>query len=98
MLSREENELITRVEGDAPAGRLMRRYWLPALLCEEVVKPGGTPVRVRLVGRNLVAFRMAQGILAIVDEARPRRYPVREGGGMVWTYLGDSELEPQFPA
>ena len=98
MLSREENELITRVEGDAPAGRLMRCYWLPALLGEEVAQPGGAPVRVRLVGRNLVAARDASGDVTLADAAGGRRYPVREGGGLVWTYLGAPEREPQFPA
>src|SRR5581483_11002226 len=28
MLSREENELICGVEGDAPAAQTLRRYWL----------------------------------------------------------------------
>ena len=45
MLSQEENELLCRVEGTAPAGEMMRRYWLPALLSEEVAEPDGTPVR-----------------------------------------------------
>jgi phthalate 4,5-dioxygenase oxygenase subunit len=40
MLSKAENELLTSVEGDAPMGQAMRRYWLPALLAEDVAKPG----------------------------------------------------------
>jgi phthalate 4,5-dioxygenase oxygenase subunit len=99
MLTREENELITRVAGDAPAGRLMRRYWLPAVLSDEVVARGGPPVRVRLVGQDLVASRDAGGALRVVDEGvAARSYPVREGGGLVWTYIGPPESEPQFPA
>ena len=78
MLTHEENELITRVEGDAPAGQMMRRYWLPALLSDEVVEPDGTPVRVRLVGEslvgeNLVAFRDSNGELGLLDAACPHR-------------------------
>jgi phthalate 4,5-dioxygenase oxygenase subunit len=96
MLSREENELVTRVENGAPAGRMMERYWLPALLADEVVEPGGTPVRVKLVGRQFVALRDGSGNLAIGDGVRA--YPVREGGGVVWTYLGPAEFEPPFPA
>ena len=46
MLSREENELLTRIEGTAPMGQMMRRYWLPAALSEEVDERDGTPVRV----------------------------------------------------
>ena len=50
MLSREENELITRTGGDTPMGQLARRYWLPALLSEELPEPDGAPVRVKLMG------------------------------------------------
>ena len=39
MLSREENELLTRVGPGTPMGRLMRRYWLPALLSEQCHDP-----------------------------------------------------------
>ena len=31
MLTQQENELLCRVEGDAPMGQMMRRYWLPAI-------------------------------------------------------------------
>jgi len=36
MLSREDNDLLTRVESGMPMGALMRHYWLPALLSEEI--------------------------------------------------------------
>ena len=73
MLSKEDNELLTSVEGDAPMGQAMRRYWLPALLAEDVEKPGGRPVRVRLFGEDLVAFRDSEGKLGLVDEQCPHR-------------------------
>jgi len=41
MLTKEENDLLTRVEGDAPMGRLMRQHWAPVCLVEEVVEPDG---------------------------------------------------------
>ena len=63
MLSREENEVVTRVEGDAPMGKTMRRYWVPALLASEIAEPDCPPVRVRLLGEDLVAFRDTQGVL-----------------------------------
>ena len=47
MLSREENELLTRVGPGTPMGEVMRRYWLPALLAEEIPAPDCPPVRVR---------------------------------------------------
>lgn len=68
MLSREENELLTRVHTGSPMGRLFRRYWIPALLSEEIPDPDCPPVRVRLLGEDLVAFRDTQGKIGLLDE------------------------------
>ena len=57
MLSREDNELLTRIGPDTPMGDTMRRYWIPALMASELAEPDGAPVRVRLLGEDLVAFR-----------------------------------------
>lgn len=73
MLTAEENELLTRVEGDAPMGRLMRRHWVPALLSEQVAAPGGAPVRVSLFGEKLVAFRDDSGQIGLLGEFCPHR-------------------------
>ena len=68
MLSKEENELLTRVHPGTPMGHLFRRYWIPALLSEEIPEPDGPPVRVRLLGEDLVAFRDTQGRIGLLDE------------------------------
>jgi len=68
MLSREENELLTRVHADRPMGRLFRRYWIPALLSEEIPEPDCPPVRVRLLGEDLIAFRDSQARIGLVGE------------------------------
>ena len=73
MLSLEENERITRVGPGTPMGRLMRRYWLPALLSEELPEADGAPVRVRLLGEDLVAFRDSSGAIGLVDAFCPHR-------------------------
>ncbi len=73
MLSREENELITRVGPDTPMGRTLRRYWMPALLASEIPEPDCPPVRVRLLGEDLVAFRDSQGRIGLLDELCPHR-------------------------
>jgi phthalate 4,5-dioxygenase len=140
MLSAEENNLLCRVEGNAPMGQIMRRHWLPACMSEEVVEPDCAPVRSRLVGEDLVVFRDSKGRLGILDEYCPHRraslafgrneecglrclyhgwkidvdgailemasepedsrlrettrakaYPVREGGGFVWVWLGPKD-------
>jgi len=68
MLSREENELLTRVGPGTPMGELFRRYWIPALLSEEIPAPDCPPVRVRLLGEDLVAFRDSQGRIGLLGE------------------------------
>jgi phthalate 4,5-dioxygenase len=60
MLSHEENELVTRVGPGKPAGELLRRYWQPAALAEEL-PVGGAPIPVRLMGEDLVLFRDERG-------------------------------------
>ena len=52
MLSREDNEILTRVGPGTPMGNLLRRYWIPACLSSEVDEADGPPVRVRLLGRT----------------------------------------------
>jgi phenylpropionate dioxygenase-like ring-hydroxylating dioxygenase large terminal subunit len=73
MLSREDNALLTRVDRGTPMGETMRRYWVPALLSREVAEPDGPPVRVRLLGEDLVAFRDTSGRIGLLDEYCPHR-------------------------
>src|SRR5574341_2192513 len=73
MLSREENQLLTRVGAGTPMGQLMRRYWIPALLSEELPEPDCAPVRVRLLGEDLVAFKDTAGTIGLVAENCPHR-------------------------
>jgi phthalate 4,5-dioxygenase len=68
MLPREENDLLTQTGAGKPLGGLMRQYWIPALLSEEVPEPDSPPVRVRLLGEDLVAFRDSQGRVGLLDE------------------------------
>jgi phenylpropionate dioxygenase-like ring-hydroxylating dioxygenase large terminal subunit len=73
MLTREENELLTRVGPGTPMGAVMRRYWLPALLSNELPGPDCPPKRVKLLGEELVAFRDTQGRVGLLDEFCPHR-------------------------
>ena len=73
MVTREENELLTRLEGDAPMGRLMRdNYWIPFALSAHLVH-GDAPMPVRLFGENYVAFRAEDGRVGFLDELCPHR-------------------------
>ena len=73
MLTAEENQLLCRVEGDAPMGQLMRRHWMPVCLVEEVSEPDGTPVKARILGEDLVVFRDTEGRVGVMDEYCPHR-------------------------
>ena len=73
MLTKEENAILTRVTGDAPMGGIMRRHWLPACLSEEVAEPDCDPVKIRLLGEDLVAFRDSDGRVGVLDEFCPHR-------------------------
>ena len=73
MLSAEDNELLTRTRPGTPMGTLMRRYWIPALFSEQIEKRDGPPVRVRLLGEDLVAFRDTDGRPGLLDERCPHR-------------------------
>ncbi len=60
MITQEENELLTQVGRGKPAGELLRRYWQPVALSEEL-PAGGAPVPVRILGEDLVLFRNDKG-------------------------------------
>src|SRR6185295_17581656 len=92
-LSRQENDLLCRVEGDAPMGGIMRSHWLPVCMSEEVAEPDGAPVRARLVGEDLVVFRDSKGTLGALAEHCPHRgaslaFGRNEEGGLRCLYHG----------
>ena len=93
MLSKEDNETLTRVGPGTPMGNLLRRYWIPACLTSEVDEPDGPPARVRLLGEDLVAFRDTNGDVGLIEEQCPRRgaslfYGRNEECGLRCTYRG----------
>lgn len=73
MLTREENETLTRIGPGTAMGEVFRRYWLPAMLSEELPAVDGPPVRVRLLGEDLVAFRATDGRIGLLHESCPHR-------------------------
>jgi len=146
MLTVEENERLTRVGPGTAMGKTMRRYWWPLCLSTELPQPDGAPLRVQLLGENLIAFRDTAGKVGLLDAFCPHRraplffgrneecglrcvyhgwkfdvhgncvdmpsepagttlqakvkilsYPTFEKGGVVWTYMGPKELQPDQP-
>src|SRR5689334_19229705 len=73
MLTPEENVRLTRVGPGTPMGALMRRYWQPACLSSELPEPDGAPLRARLLGEDLIAFRDTNGSVGLVDAYCPHR-------------------------
>jgi phenylpropionate dioxygenase-like ring-hydroxylating dioxygenase large terminal subunit len=73
MLSREDNELLARVEGDAPMGQMIRQhFWIPAARAGRL-EADGAPLRVRLLGEDFVAWRATDGRVGFFDERCPHR-------------------------
>jgi phthalate 4,5-dioxygenase oxygenase subunit len=68
MLTQETNEFLTRTGPGTPMGELFRRYWIPALLDWELPERDCPPVRVKLLGERLIAFRDSEGRIGIIDE------------------------------
>jgi nitrite reductase/ring-hydroxylating ferredoxin subunit len=73
MLSVQDNELMCRVGPGTPMGDLMRQYWLPLLMTSELGAPDGPPLRVRLLGEDLIAFRPTSGNVGVIQNACPHR-------------------------
>jgi phthalate 4,5-dioxygenase len=145
-ISKEQNALLTETGPGTLMGDLLRRYWIPALLADELPGPDCPPVRVQLLGERLVAFRDSANRLGLVEEfcahrgvslwfgrneegglrcayhgwkydvtgqcidlpsepeeagmrqrIRLKSYPCLEKGGLVWAYMGPSELKPEPP-
>src|SRR6266545_3367507 len=73
MLTGEENQLLTRIGPGTPMGDLMRQYWQPAVLSSELPERDGQPLRVRLLGEELIAFRDTNGRVGLLGANCPHR-------------------------
>src|SRR3954468_1447589 len=92
MLTTEENELVTRTGPGTPCGRLLRSYWQPAALGEELPQ-GGPPIPLRLFGEDLVMFRDETQRIGLLDlhcshRATDLSYGRTEDGGLRCVYHG----------
>ena len=145
-MNTEENQLLTRTGPGTAMGEVFRRFWLPILLAEELPAPDCAPVRVKVLGEELIAFRDTDGRIGLLDRYCAHRhtdlffgrneecglrcvyhgwkydvegncvdqpseppefvfkddikltsYPCRERGGLIWTYMGPADLEPELP-
>jgi nitrite reductase/ring-hydroxylating ferredoxin subunit len=93
MLSREDTELLCRVGPGTAMGDLIRQYWIPALMSSELPEPDGAPTRVRLLGENLIGFRVTSGRVGLIQNHCPHRgaslfFGRNEGEGLRCAYHG----------
>ena len=73
MLSKADNEFLTSAGTGTPMGELLRRFWMPALLSEELQERDGPPKKIRVLGEDLLAFRQTDGRVGIVEPHCPHR-------------------------
>ena len=93
MLSVDDNELLCNVGPGSAGGALIRQYWLPAALSSELPDADGAPMRLRLLGENLIAFRDTAGRTGLMRNACPHRgaslfYGRNEEHGLRCVYHG----------
>ena len=92
MLSETDNHFATRVGRGMPMGDLMRRFWIPVAASFEVT-PDGAPLRVRVLGEDLIAFRETNGRVGVLGTLCPHRgaplfFGRNEEGGLRCVYHG----------
>ena len=92
MLTPAANEMLTRTGPGTPMGNLMREYWIPACLSSEL-KADGEPMRLMLLGEQLIAFRDTDGRIGIMEHRCPHRcaslfFGRNEEGGLRCVYHG----------
>jgi phthalate 4,5-dioxygenase len=73
MLSKADNEFLTRSGTGTPMGELLRRFWMPALLSSELPERDGPPKKIKVLGEELLAFRDSNGRVGIVEQHCPHR-------------------------
>src|SRR5579862_5028413 len=93
MLTQADNLAITAVGPGTLMGNFMREYWIPAAASSELPDRDGTPLRVRLLGEDLIAFRDTSGDVGLLAHACPHRgaslfFGRNEEGGLRCVYHG----------
>ncbi len=93
MLRKEVNDLLTQTDKGMPMGELFRQYWIPALLDHELPENDCPPVRVKLLGEAMIAFRDSDGRYGLMEEFCAHRrvslwFGRNEEGGLRCPYHG----------
>jgi len=73
MLSKQDNDTMCQVGPGTPMGDLCRLFWIPSMTSDELPSPDCSPLRIRLLGENLIAFRTTSGAVGVIQNACPHR-------------------------
>ena len=73
MLSKQDNDTMCQVGPGTPMGDLCRLFWIPGMTSDELPSPDCPPLRIRLLGENLIAFRTTSGAVGVIQNACPHR-------------------------
>src|SRR5260370_23451567 len=89
-MTREQNDALRRVGPGPPARQLLRKYWQPIVLAEELTGP--RPLKaVRVLGLDLIVFRGPDGRLGLLDRDCPHR-----GADLAFGRLEDGGVRRPF--
>jgi len=72
-MTHEENQLLTQTDPGTPMGAYLRSFWIPGMVLHEVPAADEPPVRLRLLGEDLVVFRDSEGRIGVLEELCPHR-------------------------
>lgn len=67
MFSKEDNSLLVTSEANTVMGNYLRCYWHPVALSEEIAEPDSPPIRVKIMGEDLLLFRDSQGKTGLIE-------------------------------
>jgi phthalate 4,5-dioxygenase oxygenase subunit len=73
MLNETDNDLLCRVGPGSLMGEFMRQYWIPAVRSDELPAPDCPPVRIRLLGEDLISYRTTSGAVGLMQNSCPHR-------------------------
>ena len=67
MFSQQDSELLVQTGPGTPMGDYFRRYWQPVALAREIALPDSAPIRIKVLGEELLAFRDTQGRAGVIE-------------------------------
>ena len=90
MISQEQNELMARVGPGTPAGTLLRNYWQPVALAEELQGPRPLLAR-KILGQDFILFTDEKGRCGLLD-----RHCQHRGADLAYGRLEDGGVRCAF--